>query len=495
MGKPNHFFSKSRFIKGLQCHKALWLTTHRPELQHEVSASQQAVFDAGTDVGIFAQDLFPGGIEVPYESLSVSEQLEMTQAEIAKKTKTIYEATFSFDNVLIKADILHRGRHGWELYEVKGSTGIKDVYLDDIAVQYYVLVGSGIIIKKAALVHIDNGYVRNGDIEANGLFAIQDVTDSVLERQPVVAKKLKSMRAMLKKDEPSIDIGAQCLEPYDCAFRGYCWSHIPSPSVFDFADIGKPNVFALYKKGLVKMKDVPRNSLGWRQQLQQDGTLRKKNSVDSDAIRVFLASLRYPLAFMDFETTYMTPVPLFDGTRPFQSVPFQYSLHWLNSPGGTLLHRDFLATAKRDPQKEFLVTLLDSLPKNACILTWNKSFECKVLRALSEQFPNYRKRIQAVIDNIVDLMTPFRNKQIYHWKFNGSYSIKAVLPALVPELSYEVLEISDGGAAAASWLQMRTSTDREEQARIRQNLLAYCKLDTLAMVRILEKMGEMVSSE
>jgi len=360
MAKSNPFLSKSRFIMGLQCHKALWLRTHRPELQDEVNASQQAVFDAGTDVGIIAHNLYPGGVDVPFEGLSVSEQLEMTQAEIAKKTKTIYEATFSFDNVLIKADILHRSRNGWELFEVKGSTGAKDVYLDDIAIQYYVLAGLGIDVKKAALVHIDNEYVRDGDVDAHGLFAIQDVTDSVLERQPVVEKKLKSLRAMLKKDEPVIDIGTHCSDPYDCAFRGHCWSHIPSPSVFDFADIGKPNGFALYKKGIVKMKDVHRDSLGWRQQLQLDGTLRKKTSVDSDAIRTFLASLRYPLAFMDFETTYMTPVPLFDGTRPFQSIPFQYSLHWLDSPEGTLQHREFLATASGDPQKAFLTTLLDA---------------------------------------------------------------------------------------------------------------------------------------
>lgn len=495
MAKSNPFLSKSRFIKGLQCHKALWLLTHRPELQDEVSASQQAVFDAGTDVGVIAQDLYPGGVEVPFDGLSVSEQLAMTQSEIAKKTKTIYEATFSFDNVLVKADILHKGRIGWELYEVKGSTGVKEVYMDDITVQYYVIAGSGINVKKAGLVHIDNGYVRDGDIDARGLFAIQDVTDTIFKRQPVMAKKIKSMRAMLKKGEPAIDIGGHCSDPYDCAFRGYCWSHIPSPSVFDFADIGKPNGFTLYKQGIVKMKDVPRESLGWRQQLQQDGALRKKNSVDSDAIRAFLASLRYPLAFMDFETTYMTPIPLFDGTRPFQSVPFQFSLHWRDSPNEVLQHREFLAPATGDPQKEFLASLLASLPKNGCILTWNKGFETKVLLALSQQFPKHKKRIQAVIDNIVDLMEPFRRKQIYHWQFDGSYSIKAVLPALVPELSYEALAISDGGTAAASWLQMRSSSGQEEQSQVRQNLLEYCHLDTLAMVRILEKMQEMVSKK
>ncbi len=487
------FLSKSRFIKGMQCHKALWLQTHQPELQDEVSASQQAVFDAGTDVGILAQSLFPGGVEIPFEGLSVPDQLAMTQAEISKGTKTIYEAAFSFDNVFCKVDILHKGRNGWELYEVKGSTEAKEVYLNDIAVQYYIAAGAGITVKKASLVHIDNSYVRDGDIDVQGLFAIQNVTKTILERQAAVTKELKAMRAMLKKEVPAIDIGPHCSDPYTCSFHGHCWAHIPSPSVFDFADIGKPDGFTLYKQGIVKMDDVQRDTLGWRQQLQYDGTLHKKSVVDKNAIRAFIDSLWYPLAFMDFETTCMTPVPLFDGTRPFQSVPFQYSLHWVKSPKGKLNHCEFLGSVKGDPQKQFLTTLLDAIPENACVLTWNKAFEGKVLRALAERFPKYRKRIQSVLDNMVDLMAPFRSKHIYHWQFEGSYSIKYVLPALIPELTYESLNISDGGTAAESWLRMRASADIEEQEQIKRDLLEYCHLDTLAMVRILEKMKEQVA--
>ena len=487
----SHFLSKSRFIQGMQCHKALWLQTHFPNLQDKVSASQQAVFDAGTDVGILAQNLFPGGVEIPFEGLSVPDQLAMTQAEINKGTRTIYEAAFSFDNVFCKVDILHKSRNGWELYEVKGSTEAKEVYLNDIAVQYYIAAGAGITVKKASLVHIDKNYVRNGDIDVQGLFAIQNVTKTILERQTAVTKELKAMRAMLKKEVPAIDIGSHCSDPYPCSFHGHCWSHIPSPSVFDFADIGKPDGFALYKQGIIKMDDVQRDVLGWRQQLQYDGTLHKKNVVDKKAIQAFIDSLWYPLAFMDFETTFMTPVPLFDGTRPFQSVPFQYSLHWLKSPKGKLNHCEFIGAVKGDPQKQFLTTLLDSIPENACVLTWNKAFEGKVLRSLAERFPKYRKRIQSVLDNMVDLMAPFRSKQIYHWQFDGSYSIKSVLPALVPELTYESLNISDGGTAAESWLRMRASTDLEEQEQIKRDLLEYCHLDTLAMLKIVEKMKEL----
>jgi hypothetical protein len=485
------FLSKSRFIRGLQCHKSLWLYTHHPEMQDEVSASQQAIFDAGTSVGILAQDLFPGGVVIPYDGLSVAEQLTLTQDKINSGATTIYEAAFSFDNVFVKVDILHQGSKGWELYEVKGSTGVKEVYLNDIAVQYHVVSGAGLAFDKAALVHIDNSYVRQGAIDVQGLFAIQDVTAEIRERQSFVVEEIRSLQTMLLGDMPAIEIGTHCSDPYACSFRGQCWAHLPYPSVFDFADLGKPDPFALYEQGIVGMQDVPRETLSWRQQLQFDGTLQQKSVFDRTAIKDFLESLWYPLAFMDFETTWMTPVPLFDGTWPFQSVPFQYSLHWQDVPDGVLQHREFLAAAAGDPQELFVTSLLDALPAEACVLTWNKGFEGKVLRALATRFPNYRKRLLAICDNMVDLMALYRSKQIYHWQFDGSYSLKAVLPALVPELSYDNLAISDGGSAADSWLRMRATNDCAEQAQIRLDLLEYCHLDTLAMFRILEKMREM----
>ena len=494
MAKFTPFLSKSRFIKGLQCHKALWLFTHCPELRDEVSASQQAVFDAGTDVGILAQDLFPGGVEIPFDDLTVPEQLAKTQAELNKGTKTIYEAAFSFDNVFVKVDILHKGRNGWELYEVKGSVELKEVYLNDIAVQYHVVTGSGLKITKAALVHIDNSYVRHGNINVHSLFAIQVITETVLERQPLVTQELIAMRTMLKNEMPAIDIGPHCSDPYTCAFWGHCWSHIPSPSVFDFVDLGKPDGFKLYDQGMLNMKDVLRATLGWRQQLQLDGILLQKNVINADAIRAFLATIWYPLAFMDFETTYLTPVPLFDGTRPYQAVPFQFSLHWLDAPDGTLQHREYLAPATGDPQEPFLMALPDALPENACIISWNKGFEGKIVKALGNQFPQHQIRLQAIIDNMVDLMAPFRSKHIYHWQFDGSYSLKAVLPALIPELTYDVLTISDGAAAASSWLQMRATESAEDQDQLRRNLLEYCHLDTLAMVRILDKIHDLVAN-
>lgn len=191
------YLSKSLYIKGLQCHKALWLHKNRPELKAKPSAAQQAAFDSGTDVGVLAQGLFPNGVLVPYDGLSHAEQLAMTLAALEKGERTIYEATFSFDNVFVKVDILHRGKAGWEIYEVKSSAECKEVYLNDIAVQYYVVAGSGLPITRAALIHINNSYVRHGDIEVEKLFTIPDVTEKVLVRQADVPGNLTFMRQAL----------------------------------------------------------------------------------------------------------------------------------------------------------------------------------------------------------------------------------------------------------------------------------------------------------
>lgn len=487
------YLSKSLYIKGLQCHKALWLHKNRSELKSKPSAAQQAAFESGTDVGLLAQQLFPGGIEVPYDGLTHAEQLSRTQELIADGTTTIYEATFSFDNVFVKVDILHKGETGWEIYEVKSSTECKKVYLNDIAVQQYVVAGSGLPITTACLIHINKRYVRHGDIEVEKLFTILDVTEKVLARQVNVPDKLTSMRKTLGDEMPVMDIGPHCENPYTCDFKGHCWSHIPSDSVFALRDHGKPDPFKLYRQGIIHLRDVPLDKLKWRQRLQLDGFLHQTNVVKFDAVSKFIDVLWYPLCFLDFETTYLNPVPLFDGTKPNQQVPFQYSLHILEKPGAELQHREFLAVTDKNPQEALLQSLLAAMPKNACILTWNQAFEKGRLEELASYAPVHSLEIAAIIKNIRDLMAPFRRKDIYHWQFAGSYSIKAVLPALVPELGYKGLVVNNGEMAANTWLRMRQENDEGRITEMRQQLLEYCHLDTLAMVRILERMREMVS--
>lgn len=490
----NSYYSKSLYMSGLQCRKALWLHKYRPDLKDEVSESQQAVFDAGTDVGILAQDLFPGGIIVPYDGLTHSQQLEATQKGINEGATNIYEATFSFDSIFIKVDILHNGPNGWELYEVKNSSHLKDHYLDDIALQFHVLSETGIPPTKAFLVHINNEFVRDGDIDVHQLFAIRDVTKEVREKQATVIGNILSFRLMLGSDAPNIDIGPHCSKPYACPFRGCCWKHVPEDSVFDLRDFAGAAAFNLYQQGIVKIADVPDGVLGRRQKLQQDGLMYQKDFTDADAVKAFLDSLWYPLCFLDFETTFMLPVPIFSETRPYQKVPFQYSLHIIREPGAPLQHYEFLADGKVNPQHELLERLVKDLPDGACVLAWHMNFEKQRLQELADSLPDKSQQIQTILANMRDLMAPFRSKHIYRWQFNGSYSIKSVLPAMIKDLSYDDLPISDGGMACAAWLQMIDSEDPLEKQIIRQQLLDYCRLDTYGMVKILEKMTEIVKS-
>jgi hypothetical protein len=488
-----HHLSKSLFIKGLKCHKYLWLEKNRPELKDEISAAQEALFQSGTDVGTLARDLFPGGVTIPYEGLSYAEQLARTAQAIADGVPAIYEAAFAYDGIFMKADILHKTVQGWHLYEVKSSTGMKDEYLDDISVQYYVLIGAGLPLAGASLVHINNQYVRQGSIDVHELFAIHDLSARVVEKHPFVKEQASAMRSMLQADMPDIDIGPHCSYPYVCQFKGTCWQHVPENSVFSLRERGVDK-FSLYRQGIIRMEDIPKEQLPWIQRLQVEGTLYKKDHINAAAVQEFLATLRYPLCFLDFETTFMTPVPLYDGARPYQQIPFQFSAHILDHEGAQLRHCEFLAPAGSDPRRKFMESLAEAVPENACIMTYNSQFETARLNELKEWFPEYGNRIDVMIANMVDLMLPFKQKSVYLWQLDGSYSLKDVLPALVPELSYEELDISNGEMASNAWLALAQEPDQDKVETVRKQLLEYCCLDTLAMVKIIEKLKEINST-
>lgn len=484
----NSFLSKSLFIRGHQCHKSLWLHKNRPELKDTLSDAQQAIFQSGTDVGILAQQLFPGGIEIPYAGLSHQEQIGQTRSEINNGTETIYEATFLHDGVFVKVDILHSGVRGGEIYEVKGSTEVKDVHIFDAALQYRVLTGAGLDISRVAIVHINNQYVRFGALDIQQLFTIADITGQAQDLQPTINDELVAQRAMLKGDMPAIDIGKQCDDPYPCDFKGHCWQHIPKDSVFDLRGRGADK-FALYRQGIIRQEDIPLEMLNSTQRFQVEATLNQRDHINKKKVKKFLDELWYPLCFLDFET-FMDAVPPFDGCRPYQQIPFQYSLHVQDSPEAPLSHYEYLAEAGKDPRRELLDTLLERMPADACIIAWNQSFEIGVLKRLAEFFPDRCEQVEQLIANFRDLMQPFKSRDIYPWQAKGSYSIKPILPLLAPELSYKNLEgVANGGDAMEAWHMMSTANDPAEVIRIRNELLQYCKLDTLAMVRILERIA------
>jgi Domain of unknown function(DUF2779) len=485
--------SKSLLLKGLQCPKALWLAKNPPAFEFPPRPALEARFAAGTEVGVLAQQLFPGGIEVPFTGLSVAEQVARTRTLIAEGVSVIYEASFAFDGIFVKVDILVRDGEAWQIHEVKMATAVKEVNLNDVAIQYYVLTNCGLPLSRAFLVHIDNSYLRRGPIDVQRLFASEEVTEAALSRQPQLPEVVTALRETLKGDEPGIDIGPWCHAPYECDFIPHCWRHIPENSVFDLRGNGVKK-FDLYRRGIVRFEDIPLAELNPAQRQQVEATLKQKNVVDPGGVRAFLDTLWYPLCHLDFET-FNSPVPLFDDTRPYQQVPFQFSVHRQSEQGAAPEHFAYLAPPGIEPRRELIEALLPAIPADTCVLTYNQAFEKGVLRQLAELFPDLAPAIEARLKNVRDLMVPFRRRDVYRWQMRGSYSIKEVLPAMVPELSYAGLEIADGMAAMQAYHDMCALGEGEELERLRAALLEYCRLDTLAMVKILGKLDELISFE
>ena len=475
---------------GTQCPKRLWLYKKRPDLRAELSESQQLIFEKGTDVGLLARELFPGGKDAtPSDYRHFDEAFQMTADWVASGAAVIYEAAFVHNGVMAALDILVRKRGRWYGYEVKSSTEIKDYQVQDAAVQYYVIQGAGVELQDFSIIHINNAYTREGELDLDQLFTIQSVKKEILALQEEIPAKVDAFKTLLRsRREPNIEIGTHCSDPYPCEFMDYCWSHIPDVSVFSLSNMRATKKFELYAQGIIEFHQLPDGySLTAAQQLQVRCWQKDRLHTKPDKIRGWFKLLTWPLYFMDFET-FMPAVPLYQQSRPFQHIPFQFSVHVQATPRSGLKHLDYLGEPETDPRPAFINQLLAALGDKGSILVYNKAFEITRLRELQTLYPRLKKPIEQVISRITDLMEPFQQKWYYHPAMNGSYSIKQVLPALVPELSYKDLEIGEGGTAMTAFEGLLKISNLSEREKVRNALLEYCKLDTLAMVFILEKL-------
>ena len=486
--------SKSLYIRGLQCEKSLWLKKKKPEVLQAPDDSAQAVFDTGTSVGELACELFCGGERIEYTGY-FSAQMAKTKELMEHGSKVIYEATFCFDGILVMVDILRIGKDGLIINEVKSSTSVKEVYIDDASIQYYVISSLGYKVSVVNIIHIDSSYVRGEKLELDKFFHTEDVTEQVKQKQADIPQILSKFDKILSKDtEPEVDIGPQCSDPYTCDAWEYCWRKqqgIPEYSIFGISGLRSKKKFELYKSGVVKFEDIKElDKFNVSQQIQIRSELSKEQVIDKEAIKEFLNTLSYPLYHLDFET-FQQAVPEFIGLSPYEQIPFQFSIH-KDDGKGNLEHFEFLAEPGADPRYELALNLIKFIPQDACVLAYNMSFEKRVIRRLAEIYPQISNELMSIHDNIKDLMAPFASKSYYHPKMRGSYSIKYVLPALVPEFesAYKDLNlIHHGGEAMQAYESMAYMSAKEREA-YKKALLAYCKLDTLAMVKVLEKLCE-----
>ena len=490
---PSTRLSKSSFIRGLQCDKSLYLYKHHYKLKDPTPSSLQAVFDQGTSIGLLAQELFPYGVDAsPENHIKMVESVGKTLDFISQGQTIIYEATFLYDDVLAALDILVNDENGWKAYEVKSSTKVSDTYVKDAAIQYYTIKNSGIDLKDISIVYINNQYVKNGEIDINELFMVESVYDQVLEFLPRIPNEVRRLKDVIESpDIPSVDIGPHCSDPYDCDFKGTCWKHIPEYSVFDISRLNKDKKFDLYKQGIISLNqiDLGQTDLNPNQVLQVQSELSGSVHIDLNEIRNFTNGLNYPLYFLDFETIGPA-IPIYNGSRPYEQLVFQYSLHIRETPTSEIEHREYLADPTEDPRVGFIEQLIQDCDSKGDILVYNIGFERGKINGLIEAFPQYILELSGIVDRLKDLMTPFQQKWYYTPEMKGSYSIKSVLPALIPELSYNDLEIKDGGTASNTFLSIVNGTFQGDLQVARKQLLEYCKLDTYAMVKILEKLNQ-----
>jgi len=483
--------SKSQYIRGLQCEKALWLHKHRPDLRI-ISQQSDMTMTTGTSVGELARDLFPNGESIEFDSKDFQGMVQKTKELIEQGVKTIYEASFNHDGIFVMCDILHRDGDGWQMIEVKSATNVKEYYLNDIAMQWYTLSRCNIPLSSACVAVIDNSYTRNGDLEVHKLFKILDVTLDVQSRQEDVMSNLMRLTPIIESEMPEVPIGSHCNDPFGCDYIDHCWKDVPEVSVFDLYRLNSKKKFEAWHSGVSIDNADEKMRLTKIQQLQVEAFRDKRIRVDSQKLAQFMERLVYPLSYFDFET-FMDAVPRFDAQRPYQQMPFQYSLH-IEQIDGSLEHKEFLADERYDPRRELAQRMLQDIPESGSIIAFNQSFEITRIKELSEMFSDLKEPLLALVSRFIDLIDPFRSLAYYHPDFNGSFSIKSVLPAMFPndkELSYKSLGIQNGGAAMETYAAL-LYMEPDQRIQKRRELLEYCHLDTLAMVKILGRLKEII---
>lgn len=478
--------SKSTFMYGNQCEKRLYFHKFKPEYRNPPDPAQELVFAQGTDLGMLARNLFPGGLdltpETPYQyTLSAQKTLKSLPVRYV-----FYEPVFIGSEVMCALDILVRKNSGLFAFEVKSGTSAKPQYIEDAALQYWVMKKAGYEPRDFSLILINKHYEFNGNLDVNQLFYTESILEQILELQEQIELKVAQLKKLLKqKVQPEINPGMHCFSPYTCDFSNHCWKGIPTEnSVLDLSHgIG----WKFFEEGYRSLDELPANlELPPRAAFQLKVYRSGETVVDKEKISAYLSQVDFPLGFLDFES-YQSSVPNIVGTRPYQRIPFQFSLHSLSSKKARLKSGGFLGDGISDPRPGLVKQLIADCKNLKHIFVYSIGFERSVLNELAAQFPEYADELLQIAAKLVDLMTPFQQRWYYHSDMKGGYSIKVMLPHFFPEMSYEDLPIGDGGTASMAYASL-TALSAEEREEIRNQLVTYCNLDTLAMVKIWEKL-------
>ena len=495
--------TKSRYVNGLQCSKWIWLSFNRPQDLPKVDELAQHRFDEGAKVGELAKSLFPDGISV--KSQLNHEENHKESKELLKKRKPLFEAGFIHKNgkCYARADILVPvGKDEWAIYEVKSATNVKEEYIWDVAFQKYCYESAGLKISQCYIIHINNQYVRNGEIEVEELFVTAPVNDEVSVEMDKIDSKIKKLFKIISlKTCPEFQKGEECHEDdLDVHHDDKFWKEHPECNILDLYYGGKKAI-ELFNAGILSIEDMDEGHFTTRpqkkqQKIQYNVVKNGEHHTDKKELTKFIDGLKYPLYFMDFET-YTTAIPLYDNLKPYQAIPFQFSVHVIEKSGAKSKHHSFIASGDKDPRLEFARGLKSVIGETGTVLVYYQSFEKGRLKELAEIFPDESNWINSVIKRFVDLYEPFKNFAYYHPSQDGSASLKKVLPALTGK-GYDDFEINNGLLASVSYLFIThgayngDNPTPQEIKKVRANLEKYCGQDTEGMIWILEKLKELI---
>lgn len=472
-------------MAGLQCHKLLWWMAHEPAAAElDVDDARQAVYDQGHRVGALARTYVPGGVLVDLPHNAYEQRLEATRQALAQGAPAVYEAAFRADDVFVSVDILERRERGFGLIEVKSTAGVKEQHLPDVAVQSHVLRRSGLDVSRMEIMHLNRACAYP---DLSNLFTRADVTERAETRLATVPGEIAAMTAMLAGRLPSAATGPHCARPYACPFTDRCWPVLPPFHVSTLRAMQR-RLLELDEQGYRSILDLPEDLPLGPIADRQRRAVQTGRVVAESTLGAALGPFAAPLAFLDFETVALA-IPVWHGCHPYDAVPVQFSAY-VPDASGTLQPHAWLAEGAGDPRPALAERLFAACEGAGAIAAYGAAFERDRIRELAAALPHLADRLQALAVRLVDLLPVVRN-HVYHPDFGGSFSLKRVLPALVPEMSYRGLAIAEGETASLELGRLLfhgDEMDPEERARLRADLLAYCHQDTWGLVRLLERL-------
>ena len=477
------FLSKSKLMSARQCLKRLHLEIHHADLKI-ISADTEAAFRKGHEIGDISHRIYgtTDSVFIPYAGGLQQAKSRTTELLRRDNPVPIFEATLQYNNVLVRVDVLIPEGDSWRLVEVKASTSVKPEHAFDCAIQAWVFKRSGYALSNVSLAHVDNSFVYQGDGDYASLLIEEDLDDDVEALLPSVSEWVSDARMAASGDEPDVAVGKHCFTPYECPFVAHCW---PGDTDYPLLKLGgrarKQFLGELVAEGITDVRDIPVDRLNDTQrhiqEISQSGVPELL-----DAAGHFVAKLEYPRYYLDFETV-APAVPLWSGTRPYEALPFQWSCHF-EQLEGLMQHAEFLDLSGDAPMRRFAESMIRVLGDAGPILVYS-SYEKRIIGDCIERFPDLDVSLTAIIDRLKDLL-PVAQQNDYHPDMHGSWSIKAVLPTIAPDLNYDELDgIQDGTAASEGYLEaIHEDAGSERKAELKEQLLKYCQFDTLALVRI-----------